>query len=717
MEFGATQLAQARAQAWHQDGAALLTLEAARAWVEAHGLVLFAPRAAQLGTPAPSLVEATLGAANASPSATEMETARSLVARMVEEGSAVGLNLLGTDAAASGDGVPDFVVSAQVFSYVFTMRGDKAWKRAPETAGAGGVSPLGLRVYEVLGERGGLSATELAAELGREVSETAVLRALAELWSQLRVLPRLALATGGRTVWEPATARFTKAIKAGANAGQPTAMSALVGLYLGQAVAATEEEIATFLSPLTARSRAREVLHALLGARQLETVAVEGRTLLHVAGSLLQVAESLPAVAGEGEAAAPAKPKKVGTGFPARAASVAAAEDAEGDGRIRRFTSERKTAGEFRGKPAFGKTKPAFAKAGGFAKKPGAFAKGKPAFGKAKEGFRAKPNSGPRVNGAERPRAEGRTEPERRPFRRDAGRDAATKPATFTRPWAESPGGARPVQRVKRDAEATPAAGAPSSPALPEAFRKYQRPAAGARAPLGPREQAGLPVERRSAPKKASTSFDRGRPGGFTAKSKFGDKAKFGDKPKFAAKAKFGDKPSFGAKSSFGAKPKFAAKGKFGDKPSFGAKPSFGDKPKFGAKPRFGGAKPKFENKPGASKPAFERAPGPADAGASESVERTLPKRPYKPRAADAHTRTFTKAPWTPAEDGAAERPRAGKTFAGAKRFGAAKKSFGGPKKFGAGKKFGARPAGAKPFAAKPFSTRPGARKRPGAEE
>jgi len=60
-----------------------------------------------------------------------------------------------------------------------------------------------------------------------------------------------------------------------------------------------------------------------------------------------------------------------------------------------------------------------------------------------------------------------------------------------------------------------------------------------------------------------------------------------------------------------------------------------------------------------------------------DNAERTLPKRPYKPRAADADQRKFTKAPWTPTEDAGA---------------GASRKSFGG-KKFGP-KKFGGKPGG-----------------------
>ena len=96
-------------------------------------------------TPAPSLVEATLGRAVSAPTAAESETARGLVARMTAEGSALPLNLLGWP----GD-VPDFVVSAQAFSYVFTLRGDKNWKQPPGTSGTVKVSPLALKVYEAL---------------------------------------------------------------------------------------------------------------------------------------------------------------------------------------------------------------------------------------------------------------------------------------------------------------------------------------------------------------------------------------------------------------------------------------------------------------------------------------------------------------------------------------------------------------------------------------
>jgi len=75
-EFNETQLEAARATAWRQTGEPLLTLEATRDWVNERGLVLFTPRAQQLPAPAPSLVEATLGVANAAPTFAETEVAR-----------------------------------------------------------------------------------------------------------------------------------------------------------------------------------------------------------------------------------------------------------------------------------------------------------------------------------------------------------------------------------------------------------------------------------------------------------------------------------------------------------------------------------------------------------------------------------------------------------------------------------------------------------------
>ncbi|HEX3374609.1 MAG TPA: hypothetical protein VHS13_10400 [Edaphobacter sp.] len=339
----ADQLAAARTTHWRHNADPILTLNMLRDWLNASGLVLYTPRAAQLPAPAPSFVEATLGAPNQTPTLAETEPSRILLSRLILDGGAIPLNLLGNPTGI-GTETPDFLVSPLAFPYIFTLRGDKAWKQPPATSGPTRVSPLALNTYTLLADNAknsgpGLSASHLATELGKEITETAVHRALTELWQHLRVLPVPQL-DGAPTLWEVTTTRFTKQIKAGANAGQPSALSALISLYLGQAIVASEGEIEIFLSPLAARSRIRDVIHALLSARQLETITVEGRTVLHVAGELpafLTIATPAPddidslVVTTEGDtperdATQPIesstrikkfipKPRKVGTGF------------------------------------------------------------------------------------------------------------------------------------------------------------------------------------------------------------------------------------------------------------------------------------------------------------------------------------------------------------------------------------------------------------------
>ncbi len=308
----AEQLAETRRAHWHQDGNALLTAEAVLPWIERSGLVLFTSRGHQFPAPAPTLVEATLGKANPSPSVADREAARSLVQRLVAEGTVLPLNLLGAPGTTADE--PDFVVSATMFPFLFTLRGDKAWKQLPSAGGPFKVSPLAVNTYTLLSEGGPRSAYDLVSELGKGLTEAAVLRALSELWQHLRVFP--VGQPDGPVLWELASARFTKSIKSGANAGQPSALSAFITLYLGQAVLATEEDVEVFLSPLAPRSRVRDVVHALSAGREVDTVVVEGKHSLHVRGDLPMFAPV------EGEASAATEPEM---------------PQIEGEGRIKKF--------------------------------------------------------------------------------------------------------------------------------------------------------------------------------------------------------------------------------------------------------------------------------------------------------------------------------------------------------------------------------------------
>lgn len=344
------------------------------------------------------------------------------------------------------------------------------------------MSNLAHAIHEALTQRGPLSAYDLSTEVGKEVTEAAVLRSLAELWAHLRVLPLLQ-PDGRPTLWELTSVRFTKQIKAGANAGQPSALSALISLYLGQAAVASEDEVESFLSPLASRSRVRNVIHALLSARQLDTVAVEGRTMLHVAGALPSFLTPESAVvalesqaAGEGEIAV---------------AGIAAdaVQNPDGNGepqpRITKFVSKPRKIGT----GYLAKAKPS-----GFGAKPGPFERGskpssKPSF-KPREGF-APPSTR-----------------ERRPF---------SKPASpgFDKPWDEEK--TRRLAAARKPSEVRDRA---TDLVVPER--------------TGDAAESTRPYAKR-AYKPRTEGGDRGK---FTIKPAFG-KRSYGDKTAFGAKPRF----------------------------------------------------------------------------------------------------------------------------------------------------------------------------------
>jgi hypothetical protein len=602
------QLTRTRAAHWHQDEKPLLTMEGLRNWINSCGLVAYGPRVAQMGAPAPSLLEATLGKKlDSAAELSESDAVRSLLARLVAEGSAVPLNLLGVTGGVGTD-VPDYVASASVFSYIFTLRGNKAWKQAPVTAGAVKVSPLALATYEMLSAKVMLSSYDLATQLGKEVTEGAVLRSLTELWSQLRVIP-VAQTDGTATLWELTTARFTKQIKAGANAGQPSALSALISLYLGQAVAATEDEIETFLSPLAPRSRVRDVIHALLAARHLETLVIDGKTLLHVAGELPVFATASVLEANE--------------------------EQASGDGvepgsRISKFAAKpgSKIGTGLRSKPAFG-AKPGFAKKPAFGARAGAGDRERRPFKKDDKPRSDRPRfDKPWTEKPARPAAaegfvprEGASE-SAAPRREYAPRKTFSKPGTFTRK-REGVGGKPSFDRGEGRPPRRDSAGEARPPR--REFSSDSRP---------PRRNAGERSERPSGTgfKRAASSAGSYAP---RPKPAFGADRGGERKPSFPRKPAFGDKPAFGSKPPY--KRAAAAGGddaaprktfrKFDaprEKKPFSTRPA-GDRPARS----FDG--PRSEGRPGfGSKPPFR---GKSDTFGVKNQESGEGKRPYKKAA------------------------------------------------------------------------------------
>ncbi len=275
----AEQLEASRAERMRQNGVGTLTLEDARTWLEETGLCLFLPRKQFSTFVAPSFVEAVAGERNPAPAAKVIALAEELLVRLETDGVAVRLNLLGQPGEQ-----PDFVVATWVLPFVYALRGDRDWRRSPQLTGSRAVSQLAIQAYKLL-EAGDATIPQLKHALGREVTESAVLRAITELWQQLRIIPVIS-APGRTPQWQLLRVRFQKAIAEGASTSQVTAISVLASIYLQAVITASMEEVELFLAPLTARSKVREVLRGLVATRQVHTISMGHAPQFYVAGTL-----------------------------------------------------------------------------------------------------------------------------------------------------------------------------------------------------------------------------------------------------------------------------------------------------------------------------------------------------------------------------------------------------------------------------------------------
>ena len=278
------QLEASRSERMRLNGHGTLSLEEARTWIEETGLCLFLPKRQFSSSIAPSFVEAVAGRLDPTPDRKDIAIAEELLVRLETDGVVVRLNLLGLPGEA-----PDFVVASWVLPYVYALRGDRDWRRTPQLTGSRQVSQLAVQAYKLLEAGGDTTLSKLTRALGREVTEAAVLRAITELWQQLRIIPVVS-APGQSALWQLLRQRFQKAIAEGASTSQVTAISVLASIYLQAVIAASMEDVELFLAPLTARSKVREVLRGLVATRQVHTISLGHAPHFYVAGTLPEFA-------------------------------------------------------------------------------------------------------------------------------------------------------------------------------------------------------------------------------------------------------------------------------------------------------------------------------------------------------------------------------------------------------------------------------------------
>jgi hypothetical protein len=276
------QLQTARLPLWGQNEKVQATQDAVQAWMEKIGFCPVAPLLLPGGPPTPTLLEACLGRPLPQPTLAERTSIAPMLARLAQAKVAVPLLLVSPPGEQ-----PDFVAGMDALPFLYAMRGDRNWRLPPAATGQGRVSQLALHCWQELDRNGPQTLGILRRALGQEVTEAAVLRALGELWGHLRVFPQLvAEGEGLSPTWELLSRQFPKQVSIGAGMGQPAALSGILSLYLGAVIAASDEEIVAFLSPLASQSRVREMLHGLTATRQLGRVPYEGGMLLHLKDGL-----------------------------------------------------------------------------------------------------------------------------------------------------------------------------------------------------------------------------------------------------------------------------------------------------------------------------------------------------------------------------------------------------------------------------------------------
>gem|GEM_PF-687877 len=674
------QLSAARAALWHQNNDAILTLEAASDWLAQTGLCSFAPQAdavrrASAGipvAPAPTFLEAVLGerlteATDAEALKSARETAESLLVRLVAAGDAVLLPPAAVEIANIGSA--GMIAATGCFAFAYALRGDRNWRQPPSIFGMQRVSPLSVDAWKQLDMNGPVTAFELGRELGREVTEAATLRAMGELWSQLRVLP-IPGADGRPTKWETAGHRHKQALQTAAGASSAMALSALISLYLQSVIAASEEEIAAFLQPLAPANRVLEVVHGLQAARQLDPIVCEGQRMVHVTGTLPEFADPNAVVAdASGSDGIEAAGEVEGESLP----GLSVQEETDEEAKPKRKIYDRKPAGgerkpyerkPYERKPMgdrkpFGEKKPYQKKAwqpdegfrseggasrersagprsagprssgprkewgtgggGGFKKREGGFkppfkSGGKPGF--SKPGF-SKPGFSARPRATEGAGEEGSAPTEKKfvrgkfpPRRFDEKKPYDRKPAG--RSFSDRGGDSRPPRsfesRGPRSSEGRPPRRFDERPARSSEGRPPRR-----FDERPPRSSEGRPPRSFDGkPPRSAGGFKSGgaKPGGFKSGPggfKSGGFKPRGDKP-------FGSKPEY-PKSSFSKRPSTGPRKEFGDK-KFGDK-KFGDK-KFGAGKSFGKSGGKSFGKPPAGGKKFSKPFGKPATGAKK---------------------------------------------------------------------------------------------------
>ena len=271
------ELQQLRREKWRLDGKAIRTIEAARAFLEDVGFCLMYPQRPALLVP--TFIGAFVGSderlpewqhAFKDPRAAE---ATELMVRLLRERTAFEANL--------GEENNGFLVSASAFPFFYALMGERNPKLAPNAGTRSPYSQLACDAFALIQREGPISKQKLLERLAGGLSVAALDKALAELWSKLRIT-RVDYQPANGSVWDLLYRWAPDAVKEGVGHSVPEALSALVSKYLDCVIAVEQAELEAFFGRFVARSKVKEAVNVLLAARELSFVHVGGQSMLQI---------------------------------------------------------------------------------------------------------------------------------------------------------------------------------------------------------------------------------------------------------------------------------------------------------------------------------------------------------------------------------------------------------------------------------------------------
>src|SRR5579872_610689 len=279
------ELQQMRREKWRLDGKAIRTIEEARSFLEDVGFCLMYPQRPALL--APTFIGAFVGSDDRLPEwqhafkDPRAAQATEMMVRLLREKTTFEANLF-----EENNG---FLIAASVFPYFYALMGERNPKQAPKAGSRSAYSALACDAFALIQDEGAMSKQRLLEKLGGGLSAAALDKALAELWSKLRIT-RVNYSASEGSVWDVLYRWAPDAVKEGVGLSVPEALSALVSKYLGCVVAVEQAELEVFFGNFIARSKVKEAVNALLAARELSFVHVSGKSMLQITPEKVTVA-------------------------------------------------------------------------------------------------------------------------------------------------------------------------------------------------------------------------------------------------------------------------------------------------------------------------------------------------------------------------------------------------------------------------------------------